>query len=181
MLCGKDFSIRLAACTAMLCASLATPARAAILPQAAPVLPQTSNRPAQPPVESDNQPGVSDNQSAADSPATSRPDRNAPPEFRVGPGDSLIINVWKEPEVSGNVTVRGDCRIALNLIKDVEVCGMTLTQIQALLTDKLRKFIAAPDVTVTRKGVRRLTPTKPGPMFLDPPLPSPKPSARPAD
>jgi len=81
-------------------------------------------------------------------------DLNDQPEFIVGPGDSLLINVWKEPEVSASVVVRGDCRITLNLIKDVEVCSMTPTQISNLLTDKLSKFIAAPDVTITLSGLQ---------------------------
>ena len=79
---------------------------------------------------------------------------NDQPEFIIGPGDGLMINVWKETEVSAGVVVRGDCRITLNLIKDVEVCGMTPTQIQNLLTDKLSAFIAAPDVTVTLSGLQ---------------------------
>jgi polysaccharide export outer membrane protein len=79
---------------------------------------------------------------------------NDQPEFIIGPGDGLMINVWKEPEVSTGVVVRGDCRITLNLIKDVEVCGMTPTQIGALLTEKLSTFIAAPDVTVTLTGLQ---------------------------
>jgi polysaccharide export outer membrane protein len=81
-------------------------------------------------------------------------DLNDQPEFIIGPGDSLQINVWKEPEVSSLVNVRGDCRITLNLIKDVEVCSMTPTQISALLTERLSKFIAAPDVTVTLTGLQ---------------------------
>jgi polysaccharide export outer membrane protein len=81
-------------------------------------------------------------------------DLNDQPEYIIGPGDSLMINVWKEPEVSANVTVRGDCRITLNLIKDVEICSMTPTQISSLLTDRLSKFIAAPDVTVTLMGLQ---------------------------
>src|SRR5207253_1333123 len=80
-------------------------------------------------------------------------DPNLQPEYKVGVGDSMMINVWKEPEVSTGVTVRGDCRITLNLIKDVEVCNMTPTQVQDLLVDKLGKFIAAPDVTVTLTGL----------------------------
>ncbi len=80
-------------------------------------------------------------------------DLNAQPEYKVGVGDVLGINVWREPEVSGSVQIRGDCRITLNLIKDVEVCNMTPTQIQDLLVEKLGKFIAAPDVTVTYIGV----------------------------
>jgi polysaccharide export outer membrane protein len=75
-------------------------------------------------------------------------DLNAQAPYTVGVGDALSINVWKEPEVSGPVRIRGDCRITLPLIKDVEVCGMTPAQIQDLLVDKLGKFIAAPDVTV---------------------------------
>ena len=35
-----------------------------------------------------------------------------PPEFRLGPGDVLRIDVWKEPEVSGAVVVRPDGRIS---------------------------------------------------------------------
>ncbi len=55
--------------------------------------------------------------------------------------------------MSSEVQVRGDCRITLNLIKDVEVCGMTPTQMQSLLTDKLSKYIAAPDVTITLRNL----------------------------
>jgi len=86
---------------------------------------------------------------AGPAPAIEAPaDPNNQPEYKVGVGDSLSINVWKEPEVSGGVQIRGDCRITLPLIKEVEVCGMTPTEIQDLLVDRLSKFIAAPDVTV---------------------------------
>ena len=81
---------------------------------------------------------------AAEMPA----DPNAQPEYKVGVGDSLMISVWKEPEVSGEVMIRGDCRITIPLIKELEVCGMTPTEIQDLVVDRLGKFIAAPDVTV---------------------------------
>ena len=97
------------------------------------------------------------NKPAGKSPAFSTEvpkDLNDQPEYIIGPGDSLMINVWKEQEVSANVSVRGDCRITLNLIKDVEVCSMTPTQISSLLTDRLSKFIAAPDVTVTLMGLQ---------------------------
>src|SRR5882762_4523022 len=40
-------------------------------------------------------------------------DLNAQAPYTVGVGDSLTINVWKEPEVSGQVRIRGDCRITL--------------------------------------------------------------------
>jgi polysaccharide export outer membrane protein len=80
-------------------------------------------------------------------------DPNSQPEYTVGVGDTMTINVWKEPEVSGPVQIRGDCRITLPLVKELEVCGMTPTQIQDLLVEKLGKFIAAPDVTVVLMGI----------------------------
>lgn len=87
-------------------------------------------------------------------PAMGEPaDLNAQPEYKVGVGDTLSINVWKEPEVSGGVYIRGDCRITLPLIKEVEICGLTPTEVQDVLTERLSKFIAAPDVTVTLTGL----------------------------
>ncbi len=71
-----------------------------------------------------------------------------PPEFRVGPGDVLRIDVWKEPEVSGAVVVRPDGRISLPLLKDLEVNGLTPVEIEKLLTERLSKFLSSPDVTV---------------------------------
>lgn len=76
-----------------------------------------------------------------------------PPEFRVGPGDVLRIDVWKEPEVSGDVQVRPDGRISLPLIKDLEVTGMTPMEMQRVLGERLGKFIANPDVTVVVRQI----------------------------
>ena len=83
-------------------------------------------------------------------------DPNLQPQFTVGPLDVLFVNVWKEPELTSEVQVRGDCRITMNLIKEVEVCGLTPPQIEKLLSEKLSKFITAPDVAVTlRQWVSR--------------------------
>jgi polysaccharide biosynthesis/export protein len=101
---------------------------------------------------------------------------NEQAEFTVGPGDILLVTVFKEVEVSGEVQVRGDCRITINLVKDLEVCGLTPTQIGDLITEKLSKFYTAPDVTVT---LRQLNSRKvyfigqvrrPGAMLLNGPM-----------
>jgi polysaccharide export outer membrane protein len=103
-------------------------------------------------------------------------DPNGQAEYKLSVGDSFAINVWKEPEVSGEVQIRGDCRITLPLIKDVEVCGMTPTEIQDLLVDKLGKFIAAPDVTIIPRALnsRKVyfigNVRKPGGMVLNGPI-----------
>jgi polysaccharide biosynthesis/export protein len=70
------------------------------------------------------------------------------PSYVIGPMDVLDISVWKEPEVSRTVPVRLDGRISLPLLNDVQAAGLTPTQLAALITDKLNKFITGPQVTV---------------------------------
>jgi polysaccharide export outer membrane protein len=68
--------------------------------------------------------------------------------YRVGVGDVLTIMVWKEPELSGSVVVRPDGAISLPLVNDVRVVGLTPHEVQELLTEKLKPFITAAQVTV---------------------------------
>jgi len=114
----------------------------------------------------------------SESKAEPAPDRpGVPAEFRLGAGDTIRVDVWKEPDVSAaQVAIRPDCRITLPLIKDVEVCGMTAAQVQATLTERLAKFISAPDVTVVVLGIqsRKIyfvgNARRPGPMPLLQPM-----------
>lgn len=72
-----------------------------------------------------------------------------PDEYIVGEADTLHINVWKEPELSETVVVRPDGKISLPLVNEMKVSGMTPSQIQQLLTDRLKAYLVAPQVTVT--------------------------------
>ena len=66
----------------------------------------------------------------------------------IGPEDVLDINVWKEPDMTRVVPVRPDGKISLPLINDVQAAGSTPQQLAATVTEKLRKFITEPQVTV---------------------------------
>ena len=69
--------------------------------------------------------------------------------YRVGIGDVLQINVWREPEVSvPAVTVRSDGRISMPLIKELQVLGLTPAELEWLLTEALSRFLHSPNVTV---------------------------------
>jgi polysaccharide export outer membrane protein len=68
--------------------------------------------------------------------------------YVIGPEDQLDINVWREPEVSRVVPVRPDGKISLPLLNDVQVAGLTPMQLQAVITEGLKKFITGPQVTV---------------------------------
>ena len=70
------------------------------------------------------------------------------PAFIIGQDDVLDISVWKEPEVSRQVPVRPDGKISLPLLNDVQASGLTPMQLQAQLTEKLKKFLTEPQVTV---------------------------------
>ena len=72
----------------------------------------------------------------------------ADPTYRIGAEDMLDISVWKEPDVSRAVPVRPDGRISLPLINDVQAAGLTPQQLAASVTEKLRKYLNDPQVTV---------------------------------
>jgi polysaccharide export outer membrane protein len=60
----------------------------------------------------------------------------------------LDINVWKETDVSRTVPVRPDGKISLPLLNDLQAAGLTPMQLQQQITEKLRKFLTEPQVTV---------------------------------
>jgi polysaccharide biosynthesis/export protein len=70
------------------------------------------------------------------------------PEYVIGPEDSLHVAVWKEPDLTATLPVRPDGKISLPLLNDVQASGLTPQQLAASLTEKLRKYIADPHVTV---------------------------------
>ena len=85
------------------------------------------------------------NASNASSPA--RP-AGADPEYQIGPGDVLAIDVWKEPEISRSLPVRPDGRLTLPLAGELKAQGLTTEQLAAAITERLKKYIDHPAVTV---------------------------------
>jgi polysaccharide export outer membrane protein len=73
-------------------------------------------------------------------------------EYLIGPGDSVQIFVWRNPEVSTTVTVRPDGRISTPLVEDVIASGKTPTQLARELEVVLGTYIKDPLVTVIVSG-----------------------------
>jgi polysaccharide export outer membrane protein len=69
-------------------------------------------------------------------------------DYVIGALDTLSINVWKEPDLTATLPVRPDGKISLPLVEDVQAAGLTPTQLAQSLTEKLKKFVADPRVTV---------------------------------
>jgi polysaccharide export outer membrane protein len=72
----------------------------------------------------------------------------ASPEYVIGPDDVLHIAVWKEADLTATLPVRPDGKISLPLLNDVQAAGMTPMQLAGSLSEKLKKYMADPRVTV---------------------------------
>jgi polysaccharide export outer membrane protein len=70
------------------------------------------------------------------------------PDYVIGPEDVLHIAVWKEPDLTATLPVRPDGKISLPLLNDVQAAGLTPEQLSVSLTEKLKKYMADPRVTV---------------------------------
>jgi polysaccharide biosynthesis/export protein len=73
---------------------------------------------------------------------------SADPTYVIGPEDTLHIAVWKEADLTATLPVRPDGKISLPLLNDVQAAGLTPQQLADSVTEKLRKYIADPRVTV---------------------------------
>ena len=76
------------------------------------------------------------------------PAANTPPDYVIGSDDQLHITVWKEQELTETLPVRPDGKISMPLLNDVPAAGLTPLQLAASITEKLKKYIADPRVTV---------------------------------
>ena len=71
-----------------------------------------------------------------------------PHDYLIGPGDTVSINVWRNPEVSMSVPVRPDGKITTPLVEDLEASGKSATQLARDIELALGKYIQQPVVTV---------------------------------
>lgn len=69
-------------------------------------------------------------------------------EYRIGVGDNLSINVWRNEDLSVDVPVRPDGKISVPLAGDVMVGDKTPQEVSQEITTKLATFIRDPYVTV---------------------------------
>lgn len=98
-----------------------------------------------------------------------------PPPYAIGGGDILSIVVWDHPELAGGLITSANSdpaltananavpqgfvvdhlgRIQFPLVGMLTVSGMTEEQARALLTNRLAKYLAAPNVTLRVQSYR---------------------------
>lgn len=87
-------------------------------------------------------------------PQPSANDKNAPPitaqtqPYEIGIGDTITVNVWRNPELSQTIIVRPDGYISMPLMGDVLADGRQPEELAATIDQALRSVIRTPEVTV---------------------------------
>jgi polysaccharide biosynthesis/export protein len=86
------------------------------------------------------------------------PPADAPSDYMIGADDVLRITVWHEPDLTETLPVRPDGKISMPLLNDVQAAGLSPLQLKDSLTEKLKKYISDPRVTVvvTAMNSRRI-------------------------
>ncbi len=69
-------------------------------------------------------------------------------DYIIGLEDVLEISVWRNPDLSRQVTVRPDGRISLPLIGDVTAVGLTTSELRDSITEKLTEYKENPTVAI---------------------------------
>ena len=97
------------------------------------------------------QPAAPAHSATSSADADKRPSQNGPAvddDYRLGAGDKLRIEVYKDPQLSQSVQIRPDGKITLPLLGDVEATDRTPLELRDALTTALKEYITNPVVTV---------------------------------
>jgi len=93
--------------------------------------------------------GLSACQGGVAPPAPSAETATSP--YLIGPGDTLTIFVWRNPELSTDVTVRPDGRVSMPLVEDITATGKTPSELAREVETRLSKYLSSPLVTIMQK------------------------------
>lgn len=72
--------------------------------------------------------------------------------YIIGPGDTINVVVWRNPELSQSVPVRPDGKIASPLLENIVAMGKDPSTLARELEKELAKYIRDPVVTVIVTG-----------------------------
>jgi polysaccharide biosynthesis/export protein len=81
-------------------------------------------------------------------PVPTKPTAATNDEYRIGPGDKLRIEVYKDQQLSQSVQVRPDGKITMPLIGDMSATGSTPIELRDSIGKSLKEYVTNPTVTV---------------------------------
>jgi len=77
--------------------------------------------------------------------------------YLIGSGDVLTVTVWKDAELTRTMPVRPDGRISMPMLGEFQASGLTASQLQSHLCEKLVDYILDPQVNVTVSEIKSQT------------------------
>jgi polysaccharide biosynthesis/export protein len=97
--------------------------------------------------QSPAQPSTSSPQPGAQQGAEALPNASAD-DYIIGPGDTLQIFVWRNPELSVTVPVRPDGKISTPLVENMIATGKSPSKLARDMETVLGEFVRSPQVNV---------------------------------
>jgi len=78
------------------------------------------------------------------------------PDYRIGPGDQLGIEVWKDPALTRTVIVLPDGKIVFPLIGEIAAAGKTVAELKKEIEGKLAPYIQNLVLTVEVRQIHSM-------------------------
>ena len=78
--------------------------------------------------------------------------------YIIGPGDSMEIFVWGNPDISRGVVVRPDGKITTPLVNDLMASGKTPNELARDVEKELSKYVRDPQVVIMVTGFKGIYP-----------------------
>jgi polysaccharide export outer membrane protein len=69
-------------------------------------------------------------------------------DYIVGPGDTIQVFVWRNPELTTTVPVRPDGKISTPLVEDLVAVGKTPAQLARDVEGRLAEYVRSPQVSI---------------------------------
>jgi len=95
-------------------------------------------------------------QHSGDTPPTPTPSqaaaKAADSNYIIGPGDTVDLFVWRNPELSVTVPVRPDGKISTPLVEDMVAVGKTASQLARDMEKVLSEYVRSPKVNISVKN-----------------------------
>lgn len=74
-------------------------------------------------------------------------------DYQIKPGDLLMVNVWKEQDLTMEVLVRPDGKFSFPLAGDLDAAGHSVEQVRQALISKISSYIPDAAATVMVKNI----------------------------
>jgi polysaccharide export outer membrane protein len=90
---------------------------------------------------------------SAQSASLSKPELKVPSDYVIGPDDVLGVVFWREPEMSGDTTVRPDGKITVPVIGEIQAAGLEPAKLQQQILATSKKYLTDASVSVAVRAI----------------------------